>query len=252
MNRKPLKKGRVLMRLLEIKGDDYSVDECVMDPGAGGEELRWEGTQVEYLTRVPRGEIEIGNKSRPLPGSKAFIVKKDQRHKLRNSSPYPWSFQMTFKPPWNPKRAFYRVGKREIRGDEVWFELRTHLGDRISRAKYQLHELGAKMGNVSVQLNPGAKSLESFHKGATVIVTGVKGSGVIRIDGEPQEMKVGDKVIVKPGQPYQLQNTTRRPWLVNQIHRPQWEPDDTFYIYDDRIIPADQVWFEFIVSDDRR
>lgn len=238
---------RVLMRLVEIRGDDYSVDELVMKPGAGGEELRWTGTRVEYRPRTPGGVIEVEGRRRLLPTARATILDKGQWHRLSNPTKYPWAGFMTFKPPWNPQRAFFRVGGREFRGDQVWFELRTHLGDRTERAMYQLHQLSAKLGKVSVRLAPKARSLESFHKNATVVVTGVEGSGTIRINGKPQQIRAKQRVVIEPGQRYQLLNPTEQMWQVRQIHRPQWEPDDTFYVYNKFLVPAYQVWFEFTV-----
>jgi hypothetical protein len=63
-------------------------------------------------------------------------------------------------------------------------------------------------------------------------------------------MRPGDRAEVKPGMRYQLHNPLDEPWQVNQIHEPQWEPDDTFYIsLEGSIIPGDQVGLEVAILD---
>jgi mannose-6-phosphate isomerase-like protein (cupin superfamily) len=243
---------------MEIRGDDQSTDEVILQPGFVANWLRFPGTRAEHRARGEGGVVEVAggppgtfgpSKRSKMPVARAAVVSNGEWHRLANTGSHPLTVHVTLKPSWNPKRAEFRLGDRQFRGDEVWFEVKTHIADRTARAMYQLHDLSAKQGNVSVRLAPGIESIETFHKGATVVITGVEGSGVVRIDGKPQDLKAAGKVTVRPGQRYQLQNPTRQPFQVNQVHEPQWEPADTFYVHDKLVIPGSQVWFEFVVPD---
>lgn len=249
----------VLMRLLEMKGDAESTDEVILPPGMTANWLRFADTRAEHLPMGPGGRVEVvsgragtfsrATKKTALPPKRPFVVRGGVWHRLANPSRHPLTVHVKLKPTWNPKRAYFRLDGREFRGDEVWFEVKTHVTDRIARAMYRLHDLSAKRGNVSCRLAPKTSSIETFHKGAKVTIKCVEGTGTILVNGSPRALKVDDSVVVKPGQHYQLQNTSARPFEVNQIHEPQWEPEDTFYVEAGAVLPGNQVWFEFVVPD---
>lgn len=246
----------VLMRLLEIRGDNQSTDEVILQPGVTANWLRFLRTRAEHRARAIGGAIEIASGKAgtfspttrtDMAVGRAHMVDPGQWHRLSNTSKEPVTFHITLKPSWNPQRAMFRLEDRIFRGDEVWFEVKTHIGDRSNRAMYMLHQLGARRGNVSVRLDPGTESIECFHRKAAVTITGVSGIGTLRIDGAPRQLSPRNRVVVKPGQRYHLRNARKQPFQANQIHVPQWEPDDTFYVTGQHVIPGDQAWFEFVV-----
>lgn len=250
----------VLMRLTEIKGNEYSVDEVILPPKTEANWLRFPETKAQHRIMGAGGQIEMlklggnfelkGHRSiRELTPKKATVISNGQWHRFINPSADPLTLVVKLTPPWNPQRAHFRLGNREFRGDEVWFEVKTHLNDKTARAMYMLHELSAARGFVSVRLNPKVESLECYHKTSTVSIKGVKEKGVVRINGTPRTLGPGEEVVIKPGQRYQLQNPNDKTWEVEQTHKKQWEPEDTFYVLDDKVIPGDQVWFEFVVPD---
>lgn len=248
----------VLMRLLEISGDDYSIDEVILQPGVTANWLRFPQTRAEHRAMAPGARLEIAggrpgtfgpSSTRSMAVARARIVSKGEWHRLSNPSGHALTVNVTLRPSWNPKRAHFRLGDRQFRGDEVWFEVKTHLGDKTVRAMYQLHALSAAKGDVSVRLEPGAESIETFHRTATVTVVGAAGEGELVVDGAVRPIRARTSVVVQPGQHYQLKNRSRKPFEVNQTHKPQWEPHDTFYVSDGRTLPGNQVWFEFVVPD---
>jgi mannose-6-phosphate isomerase-like protein (cupin superfamily) len=269
-----------MMRLLEMKGDSESTDEVVIPGGMKANWLRFADTRAEHRVkgpeRHPGGQVEVAVEPGPrfvansrinsLARGEMHVVENGEWHRWVNPHNDPLTVLVTLKPTWNPKRAYFRLGEREFRGDEVWFEVKTHVSDRIARAMYKLHDFSAELGNVSCRLAPKVSSIETFHKEATVTIKCTSGVGEIVLNAEPKRMEVGDTVVVDPGEHYQLRHLTSRPvwsgprrfsnWWpsirrtpfeVNQMHRPQWEPADTFYVDAGTVIPADLVWFEFVV-----
>jgi mannose-6-phosphate isomerase-like protein (cupin superfamily) len=247
-----LKGTGVVMRLLEMKGDDYSVDEVIIQPGVKANWLRFLKTKAEHRAKERGAHIEVDGVSRKkkIPTTRSTVLEKGEWHRVVNQTEKPLKLKVKLTPSWNPQRAYFRVDDREYRGDEVWFELKTYAGDKTGRAKYKLHDLSAKKGNVSVLLGPKEQSLETSHDNATVVITCIEGSGLLYLDGKEQTLKKDEKVKIAPQQRYQLENNTKEPFMVNQIHQPQWEPADTWYYYGkDRKVHADEVWFEFVVAD---
>lgn len=249
----------VMMRLLEMKGDQESTDEVVLQPGTVANWLRFPGTHVEHRALTDGATIEVsggppagapgqGHKDQ-LPKGQVRAVTNGEWHRLANESNHPLTVHVRLQPTWNPKRAHFHLNNRHFRGDEVWFEVKTQVGDTTARALYQLHDLSAGKGDVSSRLSPNSESIETFHHNATVTLNVTQGSGTVVLDGNPQQVNAGDSITVNPGQHYQLQNHTAAPFEVNQIHTPQWQPDDTFYVSNNAVIGGDQVWFEFVVPD---
>lgn len=250
----------ILMRLLEINGDDHSIDEVVLQPGVTANWLRFVNTRAQHQAITPGATAEVvggrpgrfepaDTRMRPLALRAPTIFEEGEWHRLANPTNNPVTVHVTLSPTWNPDRAYFRLNDREYRGDGVWFEVRTHIGDETARAMYQLHSLSADLGNVSARLAPEAASIETFHRRATVTITGTEGGGVLRVDGTPHDIRPGVSIVVNPGQRYQLLNPSRAQFQVNQLHRPQWDPHDTFYVQARRVVPGHQVWFDFVVPD---
>lgn len=240
-----VKGSGILLRLLEMHGDEFSIVEGVVQPGAEGYDQRHVDTKLVFEPRGPGAEMIVDNETLSLGTTRSMTLDRGQWHRMRNPSPHPWSFKFTMTPPWNPNRAFVRFDDREVPGSEMWFEVRTYVGDEISRAKFRLRELSAGKGLVDVLLAPGAISLVEYHLKSISTFTGVQGEGVLRLDGKPRRIKPGDAVVVEPGVQYQFRNTEDQPWLLSGVHTPQWEPADTVYVSTKGArIPGDQVWFE--------
>jgi mannose-6-phosphate isomerase-like protein (cupin superfamily) len=245
---------------MEISGDDHSIDEVVLQPGVTANWLRFVDTRAQHQAIGTGAIVEIAGgrpgtfdttntRTRPLSLRAPTILEEGEWHRLSNPTKQPVTVHVTLSPTWNPARAYFRLNEKEYRGDGVWFEVRTHIGDKIARAMYQLHSLSADLGNVSARLAPGAASIETFHRKATVTISGTEGEGVLRVDGATQEIRERVSIVVNPGQHYQLLNTSKAAFQVNQLHKPQWEPHDTFYVEDQKVIPGNQVWFDFVVPD---
>lgn len=194
----------------------------IIKPAAGGQKL----VQTPEVSRSTKKVIQAGITHQLLnPGKERAILR--QR----------------YSPIWKTDKSFIQVGNQQIPGNEIWFELRESLNRQQTGLKYKIVKQIPGQAQMLLRVEPGVQSVDEYHKRGTQLFTVTQGRGFITIDGKRQELGPQAKIQVRPGSKFQLHNPNQDRWELELISRPQWLPNESFYIVDGKEIPGSDVWF---------
>jgi mannose-6-phosphate isomerase-like protein (cupin superfamily) len=78
----------------------------------------------------------------------------------------------------------------------------------------------------------GGETIEHLHRTSEELYFFTEGSGRIRVDGEEREVRVGDCVVLLPGQAHKLLNTGTGPLRLLCCCAPPYTDEDTVLLED--------------------
>ena len=228
--------------------DSFSVSELILEPGSETfvmfnreSDATFEGVdgQAIVLSSDP-GQLK---KSEKVEKRKKKTIKAGKHFQLVNPSRERARVVQKFQPIWRPDKSFIKVGRSNVKGSDMWFELRETLERREASLKYRLLKSDKGMALLDVRLEPGVVSAVEFHKRNKHSYTVTSGKGILVMDGKKKKMNVRDKFTIEPGAKFQLINPAGERWELRLKTQPGWRPEDAFYVVGDRTIPGADVYF---------
>lgn len=79
---------------------------------------------------------------------------------------------------------------------------------------------------------PGASTIAHYHRRSEELYLVAAGSGRLRVGEEEREVRVGDCVVIPPGEPHQLHNSGDADLVVVCACSPAYTHEDTFLVED--------------------
>lgn len=242
----------ILYRIREanVTVDDKSffISELILEPGAETfvmfnreSDTTFEGVDGQII--ILSSDPGQSRQSQPVEKRKKKTIKAGKHYQLVNPAREQARVIQTFHPIWNPDKAFVKVGDHEVKGSDMWFELRETLERREPSLKYRLLSNGREKTLMGVRLEPGVESAVQFHRRNNQRYTVTEGKGLLVKDGRRMEMKPGDQFTIEPGAKFQLANPFSRRWELRLETQPGWKPEDTVYVVGNRTISGADVYF---------
>ena len=84
-----------------------------------------------------------------------------------------------------------------------------------------------RLSVAEIVIKAGGEASVHYHKEIEEVYHIVRGSGVMHLDGRPQQVGPGDTIIILPGTRHQLQNTGHSDLLMIVICSPPFSVQDT-------------------------
>jgi mannose-6-phosphate isomerase-like protein (cupin superfamily) len=242
----------ILYRIREANVTDdknsFSISELILEPGSETfvmfnkeSDATFEGVDGQAI--VLSSDPGKPKKSEKVEKRKKKTIKAGKHFQLVNPARERARVMQKFQPIWKPDKAFVKVGRNNVKGSDMWFELRETLERREASLKYRLIKSNKGMALMDVRLEPGVESAVEFHKRNKHSYTVMEGKGILVKDGRRMEMKPRDKFTIEPGTKFQLLNPNSGRWELRLKTQPGWRPEDAFYVVGNRTIPGADVYF---------
>jgi mannose-6-phosphate isomerase-like protein (cupin superfamily) len=111
------------------------------------------------------------------------------------------------------------------RSDQAPF--RTLDGSTVLELVHPGSSSAANQSLAEATVDPGAETHEHLHRSSEEIYCFISGSGRMRLGSEDFEVRAGDSVVIAPGTPHKLWNSSREPLQLLCCCAPPYSDEDT-------------------------